>query len=358
MADFYEIDLLDVDAEKSGDAIAIRYELQGEQFIHVVDAGYQATGDLVARHVREFYGNPNFIDHVVVTHNDGDHAGGVRTVLQSFHIGTLWMLRPWIYAANLLPHFENYTSVDRLAARLKTLYPNLAALEQIAVQRGINIEEPWQGANIGAFTVLAPSPQSYLRYLLQSEKTPEVTPGITTLIEDFLREAAQKVVTLVKRGWGVEVFSTEETSAENEMSVVQYAELCGHKILLTGDAGRQAMREALTRARAIGIPLPGIDRFQVPHHASRRNVSTEILDGWLGPRLQHAFPPGQGTFTAMISSSKPDKDHPRKAVVRALMHRGARVYATEGTNYAFWRNAPNRGWGPITPLSYPDEIEE
>ena len=44
----------------------------------------------------------------------------------------------------------------------------------------------------------------------------------------------------MKSLWGNEVFSEEETSAENEMSVVQYAKLCGKKILLTGDAGRTA----------------------------------------------------------------------------------------------------------------------
>jgi len=40
MTDFYEIDFLAVETKSSGDAIALRYEIDAEQFIHVVDAGY------------------------------------------------------------------------------------------------------------------------------------------------------------------------------------------------------------------------------------------------------------------------------------------------------------------------------
>src|SRR3546814_4468000 len=69
------------------------------------------------------------------------------------------------------------------------------------------------------------------------------------------------------------------------MSVIQYACLEGSRILLTGDAGRDALNEAADFAPYIGLVLPGIERIQIPHHGSRRNVSTEVLDRWLGPRL-------------------------------------------------------------------------
>ena len=74
------------------------------------------------------------------------------------------------------------------------------------------------------------------------------------------------------------------------MSVVQYATLCDEKILLAGDAGREGLSEAADSAPFIGLRLPGIDRFHVPHHGSRRNVSTEVLDRWLGPRLRQQCP--------------------------------------------------------------------
>jgi beta-lactamase superfamily II metal-dependent hydrolase len=157
---------------------------------------------------------------------------------------------------------------------------------------------------------------------------------------------------------GSEKFSPEPTSVENEMSVIQYAELCGEKILLTGDAGRDGMAEAAVYAHSIGIPLPGIHKFQAPHHGGRRNLSTELLDWWLGPRLAQLLPEGQERFTAMISSAKEDPEHPRKAVLRALMHRGAKIATTENGRFRIQRNAPKRdGWVAMKQPAYPNEQE-
>lgn len=137
------------------------------------------------------------------------------------------------------------------------------------------------------------------------------------------------------------------------------ANLFGEKILLTADAGRSGLAEAASFAPYVGLTLPGIDRFQVPHHGSRRNVSTETLDQWLGQRLPAKPAEGQETFTAVISSAKADEDHPRKAVVRACIHRGAKVVTTEGASLRTGHNAPKRdGWNAATPLPYPEDQED
>ena len=67
VSDFFEIDFLDVKSAKSGDAIALRYHLNGRTYIHVVDGGFQDTGDDLVNHIRQYYGNPTFIGCVVAT---------------------------------------------------------------------------------------------------------------------------------------------------------------------------------------------------------------------------------------------------------------------------------------------------
>lgn len=358
MTDFYEIDFLDVECKKSGDAIAIRYQLGNETLIHVVDGGFQATGSKVVEHIRKHYDNHSFIDHVVVSHSDQDHAGGLRTVLEECHIGQLWMLRPWLYASEIIHRFSSYTSVEHLARRLKSIYSSVAALEEIAIAKGIPIREPFQGARIGQFIVMAPTKARYLDLIVESEKTPEAIRADSEERLSFV-EAFRKVITYIRSKWGEEIFSNQETSAENNMSIVQYAELCGQKILLTADAGRSALLEAADYAPTIGLMLPGIDRFQVPHHGSRRNVSTEVLNRLLGQPLPYQPAKGQERFTAVISSALEDKDHPRKAVVRAIIHRGGKTLATEGTDKRISCNAPSReGWIPAEPMSYPEEQEK
>lgn len=356
MPDFFELDFLDVETKKSGDAICVRYQVNDETRIHVVDAGFQASGEKVAAHIRAHYGNPTFIDHVVATHNDGDHSGGLQTVLKEFEVGNLWMLRPWIYADEIIHRFSRYTNSDNLRKALRESYSNLAALEDIAVEKGIPIREPFQGALIGEFRVMAPTKARFLKLVVESDKTPAAKVGLLSL-NNILEKAAQAGAAL-RGAWGAEAFPQSDTSCENEMSVVQYALLCGEKILLTGDTGRDGLNEVIEYAPFVGLALPGIDRFQTPHHGGRRNVNSELLDRLLGPKLSNR--PESGAFTALICSAKEDEDHPRKVVVRALMHRGATVITTEGRSIcSFSRNAPERyGWSPVDPEGYPEEFEE
>lgn len=356
MSDFYEIDFLPVHTSKSGDAIAIRYEINGARYIHVVDGGYTSTAPDLANHIHQFYGS-GIIHRVIVTHPDKDHAEGLAPILENFQVGELWMLRPWDYAQLLLPYFSRYNSAANLAARLRDEYPYIAKLEEIAIRKGIPIREPFQGEWIGPFRVLAPSRGRYLQLVIASEKTPQQTAESAGILSEFMK-LIKPVVSFIKAGWGSERFSSEETSVENEMSVVQFAYLNGHKIVLTGDAGRSALTEAAEFAPQAGLYLPGVDRFQVPHHGGRRNVSTELLDRWLGPRLAQLLPDGQELFTAMISAADEDEEHPRKAVRRAMLHRGALICTTEDGAFSVWNNAPHRGWGRVSNKPYPDEQEE
>lgn len=143
------------------------------------------------------------------------------------------------------------------------------------------------------------------------------------------------------------------------MSIVQYAELNDKKIMLTGDAGREALEEAKNYlVDNLYVSLPGVDYFQVPHHGSRRNVSSELLDEICGSKLS-LLKKGTENFTAVISSAKEDKDHPRKAVVRALWHRGAKVITTEGKTISCSKSAPIReGWIPVESEPYPEDQED
>ncbi len=361
--DFFEIDFLDVETKKSGDAISMRYRLNGHTYVHVVDGGYMATGQRVVEHIKKYYDDPEYIDHVVATHPDGDHTAGLRFVLENYEVKNLWMNRPWLYVDELLERFARYTNRDNLIRALKKAFPNTAALENIAVTKGIPIHETFQGVSIGAFRVMAPTRARYIDTVVESEKTGQVakTDGHvldTAALKGFMTEVYQAVVNFIKSGWNEEKFSSGPTSPENEMSVVQYAYLNQTRILLTADTGREGLQEVIDYAPYAGLALPGIDRFQVPHHGSRRNVSSELLDKILGPKLPYQVAKGSETFTAIISSAKEDTDHPRSAVVRAMHHRGARVISTEGKSICTFKGAPNRGWVAIEGVPYPEEQED
>lgn len=357
MADFFELDFLPVETKKSGDAITMRYSVNGSApAVHVIDGGYIDTGDQIIAHIQKFYGITT-IDNVVLTHGDRDHANGLRAVLETCTVRRLWMNRPWLYAGELLPRFETYNHVETLRQRLRSIYAATAMLEDIAIEKGVPISAPLQGETIGAFTVLAPSRSRYLDLIVDSEKTPQSVekaeiPSLFDALVKGLKEATQ----FIKSLWGEEYFPSSPTSRENEMSVIQTALINNSRILLTGDAGREALQEAISFAPAAGLILPGIHNFQVPHHGGRHNVSTDILDKLLGPRLAHK--PTNYTWNALCSSAKADEDHPRKSVIRAILHRGGHFAMTEGKHIGVINGITRHNWSSLPQIDYPEEQEE
>lgn len=358
MADFFEVDFLGVETKSSGDAITVRYSINdSEPSIHVVDGGYIETSDKIIAHLQKHYGS-TVIENVVLTHPDRDHANGLRKILEECEVHMLWMHRPWNYARELLPYFPSYSSVDRLRSKLQSVYAAPVELERIALEQGIPITEPFQGRMIGPFHVMAPSFERWFKCVIDSNKTPETTAESTldSALGGLWKIVKAAATKLKAAAWGEEYFPADGTSQENEMSVVQYARLNNTSVLLTGDAGREALQEAINYAPAVGLALPGITLFQVPHHGGRHNVSTAVLDQLHGPRLP--VPPNDTTWNAICSSAKEDTDHPRLSVKRAMMHRGAHFAATEGRDLCFSRGITRAGWSSVPQEAYPNEQEE
>ena len=362
----YEIDFLAVgDGERSGDAIALRYSQGGGNpyRIHVIDGGDEPAGSRMVEHIRTYYGNPTRIDAVVCTHGDDDHSSGLRKVIEEFEVGGIWMNRPWLYASSIIDDFKDgRMTVASLERHLQEEYPILAEIENIAEERGIPIYDAFQGATVGAFTILAPSRQRYIKLIPEFSRTPQQAESHrshSSVWTNPLARAAQSVRHLaqwVAESWGFETLEENvDTSASNESSVVQLATLDDKRVLLTGDAGVIALNEAADYAEACGYNLPGIDFIQVPHHGSRHNVSPSSLDRWVGPRLSK----GESRDTeAYASVANESKTHPRKKVVNAFMRRGAKVYSTNGTTIWRYRGMPPRqGWGPITALEFSERVE-
>jgi hypothetical protein len=172
--------------------------------------------------------------------------------------------------------------------------------------------------------VLSPSSTQYLYLLPQFDKTPEPDqpllegagvwigkPSNNPLLA-LLEKTAAKVQNWVTESWtGERLRDGGINSASNESSVILYANLApDRRILLTGDAGRQALSSAAAYARANGYPLQNFSFVQIPHHGSRRNVGPTILNELFGP-IQ---PEGTVRFTAFVSAPKDDEAHPAQCV--------------------------------------------
>lgn len=357
----YVIDFLPVGTKaSSGDAIALRYGSPTYGFTtHIVDGGYADTAPGLIEQVRT-YGTDK-VDHVVLTHADGDHAAGLVEVLKTLDVGALWMNRPWLHAAEIIHHFHGNWTVDGLVRRLREKYPTLVELENIANRRLIPIYEVFQGSAIGAFTVLAPSRARYLALLPDFDKTPERKStadnaiGLAAYILESLKAAAEALAKWIFESWQDETLSEtpEPTTASNESSVVQMATIDGQQLVLTGDVGPDGLHEAAYFVECCGIRLQP-HFIQVPHHGSRRNVTPSALNRWLGPvKLQGQVPAG----FAFCSAARLDEDHPKKKVTNAFTRRGYEVHVTRGRSI-YLQNGMGRTGSGLIPEPFAREVEQ
>jgi hypothetical protein len=241
--------------------------------------------------------------------------------------------------------------VEGLIEHIRSGSGQLVELEAIANRRGIQIRDPLQGVQIGAFTVLAPSRERYLRLIPSLDQSPNVIDRAT----DAVRQMADAIVARVRETWTGESLSENPpaTSPNNETSIVQGAQLGEKRILLTGDVGPEGLLEAFTYASSRGLDHPHI--VQVPHHGSRRNVKPSILNLWLGePVPEWSTPRG----SAYCSAAADDSKHPRKKVLNAFLRRGYPVWVTNGAYWLAQHNMLRDGWYSQNPQPLHSEVED
>ncbi len=352
----YEVTFLPV-GDSYGDAIVMRHGADNPGYLlHVVDGGRLDTAQTIIDHIEKYY-HGYYINHMVLSHADNDHACGLIEVLRRYDVKHLWMNRPWLYAAEVLHHFHGNYTLEGLIAAMRERHPYLVELEKIAQEKGSHIHDVFQGEQIGVFKVLAPTRQRYVDLIPDLEKTPTSyrEDSAVTKSGGLLRAIMDAAKTWLEESWDVETLSKNPqppTSASNESCVVQYGVLeDGRNILLTADVGPVGLTEAANYAAQLGLAMPKI--VQMPHHGSRHNVTPAVLDTWLGPKQ----PKGTkiGTAICSIGASKPD--YPRGQVKNAFIRRGFEVFATRTKWVSVYSGPGHAGAVPAVAEEFDNKVE-
>lgn len=351
----YEVDFLPV-GDSYGDAIVIRYGDDSNGYaLHVVDGGRTDTADTIIKHIETYYPG-YYVNHMVVSHADNDHACGLIGVMNRFSVKHLWMNRPWLYAAETIQHFHGNYTVQGLIDEMRQRHSYLVELEKLATAQGTQIHDVFQGATIGRFMVLAPTRQRYVSLIPDLEKTPtsykaESATSSFPLLKSILDAAKQ----WLDENWDIETLSENPqppTSASNESCVVQYATLEeGKHILLTADVGPVGLTEAADYAASLGYLYPTF--VQMPHHGSRHNVTPLVLNRWLGPKKAKGT--DSGTAFCSIGANKPE--YPRGQVKNAFIRRGFKVFANRKDMISHYSGPGHPNLYALTPEPFEDKVE-
>jgi beta-lactamase superfamily II metal-dependent hydrolase len=336
----YDIDFLPVgDGGRSGDAIAMRFtRADTGRLAHViVDAGFKNDGEALVDHVKRYYGTTS-IDLAILSHPDGDHIGGMGEVLRRLDVRELWLHDLGRRGGAGLPAAD---AVDELIT--------------VARQQGTTVSEAFAGRNAfgGALYVIGPTEEYYAQLVAEQQEVAEAAASgramsfgksVSVLAQRFL--AALPVEVPFGDAGG--------TSPRNNSSMVTLLQVNGEQFLFTADAGVPALDRALDWVQVRGVQVYHPKFVQLPHHGSRHNASSTLLDRLLGPTGQPR------TRTAYVSVTQDSEKHPSPRVANGFMRRGYSVCATHGQSiHHYSPDTPERpGWFPLTPLEPLDESME
>lgn len=338
----YEVDFLPVgQAGRHGDAIAIRFTRPDTgAYAHVIiDAGFEEDGNALVEHVQRYF-NTRSIDIAIVTHPDGDHIGGMGVVIRELNVGTLCIHRLGDRGGAGLPAAD---AVDDLIG--------------VAEDNGTEVREPFAGtwAFDGALRILGPTEEWYSELVAEQQAEAGERSAAARRAPAFV-ETARRLGQQFLAALPVEIPFDDAggTNPRNNSSAITLLTVDGHRMLFTSDAGVPALERAwdwLEVNVGDGSP-PGF--ADLPHHGSRHNASSGLLDRILGPTGQAQ------TKSAFVNVGPGAKKHPSPRVANGFMRRGHVVYETAGKGVCHsGEGAPNRPhWVPATPLEPLDESQE
>ena len=264
-------------SSKGGDAILIRLvDENNNPTVIVVDGGYKENGDRIIEYLNSL--GISTIDLVINTHPDIDHISGLIRLFEeeSLTIKKLIMNRPWRDSNITADYFYDGRITDNSVNKRMTEAFNYAyQLEQAAIAKigENNIIHPVVGnVYFDCLTILGPSKNLYRTKLLESDKTPTTIGDSST---NFFSRTVKKLVLYIR---GFMSWKNEDTTPINETSIVSLLCLPDKNYLLTGDAGRICLGEALDyKSTSYPIAYQSINVMQLPHHGSRKNVSPELI---------------------------------------------------------------------------------
>lgn len=347
----YEIRFFQVgSASKGGDAILIRFldEYQRPTVI-VIDGGYKETGEKIIEYLKTL--NISIIDLVINTHPDVDHISGLIRLFEepTLTIKKLLMNRPWRDSNITADYFADNRITDKsVNKRMTEAFKYAYQLEQAAIVKigEPNILHPVVGKNyFGCLTILAPSKDLYRTKLLESDKTP------TTVDDDSnTKSFAKTMKKLVHYIKGFMLWRDEETTPINETSIVSLLSMPDRDYLLTADAGKNGLKEALDyKDSRLGLAHRSIDVLQLPHHGSRKNVTPALIQRISAKDYIISCPP-----------NGLDSHHPSRRLVNMVLEKipKARIFTTADCCCFVFHFRFNWQLTPQKPLGVFDEIED
>jgi beta-lactamase superfamily II metal-dependent hydrolase len=310
------------------DAFLIEVQQEGPAQVILIDGGRTwEDGDRILRHLSAYYDGR--IDHLILSHIDSEHAGGLLHVVENLpreKLGQAWVqdmgkhgvnVERAIQMARRFAQEAQSTPVRSVAAHLADSVETVQELIELLQAKGVPVQEAFADSNdrIGPFEVLGPT-QEFFKACIGFY-------GDNRQLDSMVE---QGVAIRRRKGSGLTVTEPDEALEQavddpetaKQASLILLLEYEGDKYLFPGDAGRRAFRASPKMEKMRGLHL-----LKVPNHGSKHNLDPELLD-FFKPALAYVSASGIG------STAHPD-------LIAALEDRGAVIYTSTGSGNVWHR---------------------
>jgi beta-lactamase superfamily II metal-dependent hydrolase len=299
----------------------------------LVDGGRAATYSDIKQRFSRLPEEQRTFELLIVTHVDRDHIEGVVAMLAD-PAAPIRFKDVWFNSYDHLrdPQIETFGAVqgERLTtALLERRLPWNDAYGRKSVELRANSPPvPVEGGL--TLTLLSPDRPKLAALLPKWEeecRTAGLLPGVAA--------ARRPPPPGLERMGSIDIDRLAEQPFEADRTVPNGTSIAvlvayeGRRVLLAADAHPDRLIESLQALTAVEGRRPTLDAFKLPHHASRRNVSRELLESVSCPRY-------------LISTNGSYSNHPDAvAVARTIKYGGDRpqlVFNYRSSETLIWDN--------------------
>lgn len=320
MAAKYEYECL---ALGDADAIIIRHYIMEngveKPYVILIDAGKIGDGKKLAKHLFNFFGSKH-IDLAICTHPDSDHKDGFFDLMddENVSIDEFWLTDPAQYLTTEdIKYYKNNQNAEKAVRAIwnKSTDSSRNLIEELLCKciEVYSVEADCSHPYL-PITVVAPDKHFY------SEKVKDMVAkqGVKTYDKSDTTPYDENAAVDETAAKSVMDGCTDDSPTNASSIVLLYVPEEGKKYLFAGDATQESLQIAIDK-----YGLCNIDFLKVPHHGSKHNMTTPIID---------TLAPKKSYITASGSSK-----HPSSAVVYWLSKHGD-VFSTH-TCHGFLHSA-------------------
>jgi hypothetical protein len=325
-----------------GDGLLIEYGAAARPSRVLIDGGTEPAYKTLKARIERLAPADRHFELLVITHVDADHIGGIVKMLEKSELGArfdeVWFNGfAHLDAADAPPasdvEFFGALQGERLSARLLELaIPWNARFGRGAVR--VREDGALPSFTLGGglkLTVLGPTSDKLLKLKPVWEREC-AKAGLDPLeqLPPVIEEGGVEPMGIPNVDALAAMPFEEDDAPANGSSISLLAEFDGKRILLGADAHPTTLQSAIDRLVGAGQRLP-LTAFKLPHHASKHNVSADLLE-----RVQC------GKY--LVSTNGAQFKHPdREAIARVIKHGG-----TSPTLYFNYDTPFNAVWATPT----------